>query len=110
MSVAKLSARKLLKMEILDDQRERIGRLKDLIVETRTGSISSLVVDKVDFNVAPEITERLPTGESIVPVSVAKLDEDCITVDRRRLKLLSLKKGLKKKIILAKDSGTKMDA
>jgi sporulation protein YlmC with PRC-barrel domain len=108
--VVKLSARRLLKTTIYDDQGGKIGRLKDVIVETRTGSISSLVIDKVDSEVASEMSERLPTGELIVPVSVARLDEGSVTVDRRRLKLLSLKKGLKRKIILARDSGTRTDA
>jgi sporulation protein YlmC with PRC-barrel domain len=107
--MTKYSAKRLLKTQIFDDQGEKIGRLKDVIVETRTGSIVSLVIDRVDSKVASEVTERLPTGESIVPVSVVSFDEGVLTVDRRKLKLLSLKKGLKKKIMLVKDSAVKTD-
>nr|MDO8099860.1 PRC-barrel domain-containing protein [Candidatus Njordarchaeota archaeon] len=107
--MGKLSAKRLLKTQILDNQGERIGRLKDVIVEIGTGSIVSLVIDKVDPKVASEVTEKLSTGESVVPISVVRFDEGSVTVDRRKLKLLSLKKGLKKKIILAKDSGNRTD-
>nr|MDO8132714.1 PRC-barrel domain-containing protein [Candidatus Njordarchaeum guaymaensis] len=107
--MTKFSARRLLKTQILDDQGEKIGRLKDVIVETRTGNIVSLVIDKVDSTVASEVAEKLPTGESVVPISVVTFDEGSVILDRRKLKLLSLKRGLKKKIILAKDSVVRTD-
>jgi len=107
--MGKFSAKRLFKTQILDDEGEKIGRLKDIIVEMRTGSIVSLVIDKVESKATSEVTEKLSTGESVVPISVVRFDEDSVTVDKRKLKLLSLKKGLKKKIILAKDSGNRRD-
>jgi sporulation protein YlmC with PRC-barrel domain len=98
--MVKRLASKLLKIPILDNQGQKIGRLNDIIVETRTGNMIYLVVDKIDSQVATELTQELPSGESVIPVSVAKFSEDSVIIDRIKLKLLSLKKGLKKKSVL----------
>ncbi|WXG42946.1 MAG: PRC-barrel domain-containing protein [Promethearchaeati archaeon SRVP18_Atabeyarchaeia-1] len=99
-------ASKLLRVPILDDESQRIGRLSDILVETRTGNLTYLVIDKVDSQTFLEIVQQLPTGESVIPVSVAKLGDDSVIVDAKKLKLLSLKKSLKKRAFLAKSAGT----
>jgi sporulation protein YlmC with PRC-barrel domain len=98
--MVKRLASKLLKIPILDSQGQKIGRLNDIIVETRTGNMIYLVIDKIDSQVATELTQELPSGESLIPVSVAKFSEDSVIIDRIKLKLLSLKKGLKRKTVL----------
>jgi sporulation protein YlmC with PRC-barrel domain len=108
--MVKRLASKLLRIAILDSQGQRIGRLSDIIVETRTGNMIYLVIDKMDSQVASEITQQLPTGESVIPISVAKFNDDSVTVDRVKLKLLSLKKSLKKRTILNKSFESKPDA
>jgi len=100
--VVKRLASKLLKIPILDNQGQKIGRLNDIIVETRTGNMVYLVIDKIDSRVATEITQELPSGESVIPMSVARFGDDSVTIDRIKLKLLSLKKSLKRKTILSK--------
>ena len=98
--MVKRLASKLLKVPILDNQGQKIGRLNDIIVETRTGNMIYIVIDKIDSQVATELTQELPSGESVIPVSVAKFSEDSVIIDRIKLKLLSLKKGLKRKTVL----------
>jgi sporulation protein YlmC with PRC-barrel domain len=100
----------LLKIPVLDNQGQKIGRLNDIIVETRTGNMIYLVIDKMDPEVATEITQELPSGESIIPISVAKFGDDSVTVDRIKLKLLSLKKNLKRKTVLGKSPGSESDS
>ena len=102
--MVKRPASKLLKIPIVDTQGQKIGRLNDVIIETRTGNMIYLVIDKMDSEVATEITQELPSGESIIPVSVAKFADDSVIVDRTKLKLLSLKKNLKRKTILSDSS------
>lgn len=99
-------ASKLLRVPILDGDGQRIGRLNDIIVETRTGSMTYLVLDRLDIQSFSEIAQQLPTGESVIPVSVVKFNDDSVTVDARKLKLLSLKKSLKKRAFLAKSAET----
>ena len=99
-------ASKLLRVPILDGDGKRIGRLNDIIVETSTGSMTHLVLDKLDSQSFSEIAQQLPTGEAIIPVSVAKFNDDSVTVDEKKLKLLSLKKSLKKRAFLAKNTDT----
>jgi sporulation protein YlmC with PRC-barrel domain len=108
--MVKRLASKLLRIAILDNQGQKIGRLNDIIVETRTGNMIYLVIDKMDSEVVPEITQQLPTGESVIPISVVKFNDDSVTVDRVKLKLLSLKKSLKKRTILSKSFESKPDA
>jgi sporulation protein YlmC with PRC-barrel domain len=108
--MVKRLASKLLRIAILDNQGQRIGRLNDIIVETRTGNMIYLVIDKMDSQVASEITQQLPTGESVIPISVVKFNDDSVTVDRVKLKLLSLKKSLKKRTILNKNPEGNPDA
>jgi sporulation protein YlmC with PRC-barrel domain len=108
--MVKRLASKLLRIAILDNQGQKIGRLNDIIVETRTGNMIYLVIDKMDSEVVPEITQQLPTGESVIPISVVKFNDDSVTVDRVKLKLLSLKKSLKKRTILSKGFESKPDA
>jgi sporulation protein YlmC with PRC-barrel domain len=101
-TVVKRPASRLLKIPIQVGQGQKIGRLNDIIVETRTGNMIYLVIDKVDPEVAAEIIQELPSGESIIPISVAKFGDDSVTIDMVKLKLLSLKKNLKRKTILNK--------
>ena len=108
--MVKRLASKLLRIAIFDNQGQKIGRLNDIIVETRTGNMIYLVIDKMDSEVVPEITQQLPTGESVIPISVVKFNDDSVTLDRVKLKLLSLKKSLKKRIILGKSFESKPDA
>jgi sporulation protein YlmC with PRC-barrel domain len=108
--MVKRLASKLLRIAILDNQGQKIGRLNDIIVETRTGNMIYLVIDKMDSQVVSEITQQLPTGESVIPISVVKFNDDSVTVDRLKLKLLSLKKSLKKRTILSKSFESKSDA
>ncbi len=108
--MVKRLASKLLRIAILDNQGQKIGRLNDIIIETRTGNMIYLVIDKMDSEVVSEITQQLPTGESVIPISVAKFSDDSVTVDRVKLKLLSLKKSLKKRTILNKSSENMPDA
>ncbi len=98
--MVKRLASKLLKMPIMDNQGHKIGRLNDIIVETRTGNMMYLVIDKIDPQIAMELAQELPSGESVIPISVAKFAEDSVTIDRIKLKLLSLKKSLKRKTAL----------
>jgi sporulation protein YlmC with PRC-barrel domain len=99
-------ASKLFRVPILDSAGERIGRLNDIIVETSTGSITHLVLDKLDSQSFSEIAQKLPTGEAIIPISVVKFNDDSVMIDERKLKLLSLKKSLKKRAFLAKSADT----
>ncbi|WXG45579.1 MAG: PRC-barrel domain-containing protein [Candidatus Atabeyarchaeum deiterrae] len=107
--MVKYSASRLLKLPVLDDQGQKIGRLRDIVIETRTGNLISLILDKVDSQVAAEITQQLSTGESVIPVSIAKFNEDSVTVDRRKLKLLFLKRNLKKRTISAQTPSNVLD-
>jgi sporulation protein YlmC with PRC-barrel domain len=104
--VVKRLASKMLRAPVIDSDGRRIGRLSDIIVETRTGSITYLVVDRIESQAFSEIVQQLDTGESVIPISVSKFTEDTVTVDTRRLKLLSLKKSLKKRAFLAKSADT----
>ena len=99
-------ASKLLRVPILDSSGQRIGRLNDIIVETSTGSLTHLVLDKMDSQSFSEIAQQLPTGEAIIPVSVVKFNDDSVTVDEKKLRLLSLKKSLKKRAFLTKGAVT----
>ena len=108
--MVKRPASRLLKIPILDSQGQKIGRLNDIIVETRTGNMIYLVIDKMDQELATEITQELPSGESIIPISVAKFGDDSVTVDRVKLKLLSLKKNLKRRTVLAKNPENESDS
>jgi sporulation protein YlmC with PRC-barrel domain len=110
LTLVKRSASRLLKIPILDNQGQKIGRLNDIIVETRTGNMIYLVIDKMDSEVAMEITQESPSGESIIPISVAKFGDDSVTVDRVKLKLLSLKKNLKRKTVLSKSPENELDS
>jgi phosphatidylinositol kinase/protein kinase (PI-3 family) len=65
-----------------------------------------IVLDKLDSQSFSEIAQQLPTGESIIPVSVVKFNDDSIIVDAKKLKLLSLKKSLKKRAFLATSADT----
>jgi sporulation protein YlmC with PRC-barrel domain len=96
-------------MPVLDNQGQKIGRLNDVIIETRTGNMIYLVIDKMDSEVATEIAQRLPSGESVIPTSVVRFRDDSVTVDRVKLKLLSLKKNLKKRTILSKNPESESD-
>jgi sporulation protein YlmC with PRC-barrel domain len=107
--MVKYSASRLLKLPVLDDQGQKIGRLRDIVIETRTGNLISLILDKVDSQVAAEITQQLSTGESVIPVSIAKFNEDSVTIDRRKLKLLFLKRNLKKRTISAQTPSNVLD-
>lgn len=107
--MVKRLASKLLKIPILDNQGQKIGRLNDIIVETRTGNMIYLVIDKMDSQVAMEITQELPSGESVIPISVTKFGDDSVTIDRVKLKLLSLKKSLKRKTVLSKSPENESD-
>jgi sporulation protein YlmC with PRC-barrel domain len=107
--MVKRLASKLLKIPVLDSQGQKIGRLNDIIVETKTGNMIYLVIGKMDSQVASEITQQLPSGESVIPVTVAKFGDDSVTVDRVKLKLLSLKKNLKKRTILSKSPESESD-
>lgn len=100
--MVKRLASKLFRVPILDNDGQRIGRLNDIIVETRTGSMAYLVLDRLDSQAFSDIAQQLPTGESVIPVSVAKFNDDSVTVDAKKLKLLSTKKSLKKRAFLAK--------
>jgi sporulation protein YlmC with PRC-barrel domain len=95
-------ASKLLRIPILDSDGLRIGRLNDIIVETSTGSITHLVLDKLDSQAFSEIAQQLQTGEAVIPASVARFNDDSVTVDAKKLKLLSLKKSLKKRAFLVR--------
>jgi sporulation protein YlmC with PRC-barrel domain len=108
--VVKRLASKLLRIPILDNQGKKIGRLNDIIVETRTGNMVYLVIDKIDLQIANEITQQLPSGELVIPISVAKFADESVTVDRVKLKLLSLKKNLKRKTILGEGAESPPDS